>query len=80
MDLFKRTLGPVQKVMKDADLTISEVDEIVLVGGSTRIPKASNTSGIYCTGTVHKTCCGSTLQYEGTYSSFGVMEILVGRG
>ncbi|CAM9357551.1 unnamed protein product [Choristocarpus tenellus] len=39
MDLFKKTLGPVEKVMKDAGLSKSEVDEIVLVGGSTRIPK-----------------------------------------
>merc|ERR1712224_1075528 len=38
-DLFKKTLGPVQKVMEDADMDKSEVDEIVLVGGSTRIPK-----------------------------------------
>ena len=37
--LFKRTLGPVKKVMKDADLEIADVDEIVMVGGSTRIPK-----------------------------------------
>jgi len=39
LDLFKKTLGPVQKVMEDADMSKSEVDEIVLVGGSTRIPK-----------------------------------------
>lgn len=38
MDLFKKTLGPVKKVLKDADVTKGEVDEIVLVGGSTRIP------------------------------------------
>jgi heat shock protein 5 len=38
-DLFKKTLGPVGKVMEDADVSKSEVDEIVLVGGSTRIPK-----------------------------------------
>merc|ERR1712160_152466 len=38
-DLFKKTLGPVGKVMADADLEKDEVDEIVLVGGSTRIPK-----------------------------------------
>ena len=38
-DLFKQTLGPVEKVMKDAGMKKSEVDEIVLVGGSTRIPK-----------------------------------------
>jgi heat shock protein 5 len=39
VDLFKKTLKPVQKVMADAGLKKSEVDEIVLVGGSTRIPK-----------------------------------------
>merc|ERR1712023_360566 len=40
LDLFKKTLGPVTKVLEDADMSKSEVDEIVLVGGSTRIPKA----------------------------------------
>merc|ERR1712198_830703 len=39
MDLFRSTLKPVEKVLKDADLKPSEVDEVVLVGGSTRIPK-----------------------------------------
>merc|ERR1719374_152398 len=39
MDLFRSTLKPVQKVLEDADLKPSEVDEVVLVGGSTRIPK-----------------------------------------
>ena len=39
LDLFKKTLGPVQKVLEDADVSKTEVDEIVLVGGSTRIPK-----------------------------------------
>ena len=38
-DLFKKTLGPVAKVLSDAGLKKAEVDEIVLVGGSTRIPK-----------------------------------------
>ena len=39
IDLFKQTIEPVQRVLKDADLKKEEVDEIVLVGGSTRIPK-----------------------------------------
>ncbi|KAM7469668.1 hypothetical protein LguiA_007851 [Lonicera macranthoides] len=39
IDLFKKTMGPVMKAMKDKGLKKSEVDEIVLVGGSTRIPK-----------------------------------------
>ena len=33
-----RTLGPVRQAMKDAGLTASQIDEVVLVGGSTRIP------------------------------------------
>ncbi|KAG2494134.1 hypothetical protein HYH03_007772 [Edaphochlamys debaryana] len=39
MDLFRRTMGPVKKAMDDAKLTKAQIDEIVLVGGSTRIPK-----------------------------------------
>ena len=39
MDLFKKTLIPVKKVLKDSGLSKKEVDELVLVGGSTRIPK-----------------------------------------
>merc|ERR1712205_237523 len=38
-DLFKKTLGPVGRVMEDSDMSKSDIDEIVLVGGSTRIPK-----------------------------------------
>jgi len=38
-DLFKNTLKPVETVLDDSGLKRSEVDEIILVGGSTRIPK-----------------------------------------
>merc|ERR1712154_257475 len=38
-DLFKNTLGPVKQVMEDSGLKKTQIDEIVLVGGSTRIPK-----------------------------------------
>jgi len=38
-DLFRGTLKPVQKVMEDGEMKKNEIDEIVLVGGSTRIPK-----------------------------------------
>merc|ERR1712013_726587 len=38
-DLFKGTLEPVEKAMRDAKLDKSGIDDIVLVGGSTRIPK-----------------------------------------
>merc|ERR1719287_295228 len=39
---FSETLRPVGKVLDDADVSKSEVDEIVLVGGSTRIPKVQS--------------------------------------
>lgn len=39
MELFRSTMKPVQKVLEDADMNKKDVDEIVLVGGSTRIPK-----------------------------------------
>merc|ERR1711907_489773 len=39
IDLFKKTLQPVHKVMEDSEMKKSEIDEVVLVGGSTRIPK-----------------------------------------
>ena len=38
-DLFRKTLKPVEQVLKDAKVKKDEVDDIVLVGGSTRIPK-----------------------------------------
>lgn len=42
-DLFKRTVGPCEKAMKDAGLTPNDIDEVILVGGSTRIPKIQQT-------------------------------------
>jgi len=38
-DLIQRTLEPVRQVCKDAGLAAGQIDEVVLVGGSTRIPK-----------------------------------------
>ncbi len=37
--LIQRTLEPCQKALKDAGMTASDIDEVILVGGSTRIPK-----------------------------------------
>ncbi|GFR85138.1 78 kDa glucose-regulated protein [Elysia marginata] len=39
IDLFRSTMKPVKQVLEDADLKVNDIDEIVLVGGSTRIPK-----------------------------------------
>ena len=38
-DLFRSTMDPVEKVLRDSKIDKSSVDEIVLVGGSTRIPR-----------------------------------------
>lgn len=38
-DLIERTVGPCESAIKDAGLTPSQIDEVILVGGSTRIPK-----------------------------------------
>ena len=39
MDIFKKTIEPVERVLQDAKISKGQVDDIVLVGGSTRIPK-----------------------------------------
>ena len=39
MDYFRKCMEPVEKVLKDSKLSKSQVHEVVLVGGSTRIPK-----------------------------------------
>src|SRR3984893_18609293 len=41
-DLVERTLGPVQQAMADAKVTANDIDEVILVGGSTRIPAVQN--------------------------------------
>ncbi len=38
-DLFNRTIGPCKQALDDAGITPSQIDEVVLVGGSTRIPR-----------------------------------------
>ena len=39
MDLLEKTMGPVRQCLKDAGVEPKQIDEVVLVGGSTRIPK-----------------------------------------
>jgi molecular chaperone DnaK len=41
-DLVERTTGPVRQAMTDAKLTAADLDEVILVGGSTRIPAVQN--------------------------------------
>jgi heat shock protein 1/8 len=37
--MFKETIPPVEKVLKDSGMSKNQINEVVLVGGSTRIPK-----------------------------------------
>jgi molecular chaperone DnaK len=41
-DLVERTTGPVRQALADAKLTDADIDEVILVGGSTRIPAVQN--------------------------------------
>ena len=50
LDLFKKTLKPVEKVLADAGLEKKDIDDIVLVGGSTRIPKVQQLLESYFNG------------------------------
>ncbi len=42
-DMIARTLGPCRQALKDAGLNASEIDEVILVGGQTRMPKVQDT-------------------------------------
>jgi len=42
MDFFKKCMDPCEKVLRDAKIPKNQVDEVVLVGGSTRIPKVQS--------------------------------------
>ena len=39
MDLFRKCMAPVENVLKDSGISKGQIYEVVLVGGSTRIPK-----------------------------------------
>jgi molecular chaperone DnaK len=43
-DLFERTVGPVRACLKDAGVTAGQIDELVLVGGMTRMPRVVETA------------------------------------
>jgi heat shock protein 1/8 len=50
IDLFKKTVAPVTQVLKDAGMSKSQVDQVILVGGSTRIPKVQSMLSEYFNG------------------------------
>jgi molecular chaperone DnaK len=53
-DLIKRTLAPCKKALKDAGLSASDIDDIVLVGGMTRMPKVQDTVKSFFSKEPHK--------------------------
>ena len=50
VDLFRKTLDPVKQVLKDSGIDKKDVSQIVLVGGSTRIPKVQEILSQYFNG------------------------------
>src|SRR5258706_13932907 len=53
-DLFERTITPVKNCLKDAGLTPDKIDELVLVGGMTRMPKVVDTAHSLVNKTPHQ--------------------------
>ncbi|KAK3041969.1 hypothetical protein RJ639_002277 [Escallonia herrerae] len=70
MDLFRKTMGPVKKAMEDAGFKKTDIKEVVLVGGSTRIPKVQQLLKDYFNGKEpskgvnpdEAVACGATVQ------------------
>src|SRR6266487_2410159 len=53
-DLFERTVAPVKNCLKDAGLTADKIDELVLVGGMTRMPRVVQTAQALVNKTPHQ--------------------------
>jgi molecular chaperone DnaK len=53
-DLFERTIGPVRNCLRDADIPAEKIDELVLVGGMTRMPKVVDTAHSLVNKTPHQ--------------------------
>ena len=47
-DLIKKTIEPCHKAMKDAEVSKSDIGEVILVGGMSRMPKVQVTDIILC--------------------------------
>lgn len=77
-DIFRKTLEPVDKVLLDAGMDKASVDEVVLIGGSTRIPKIQQLLSNYFNG---KELCKSINPDEGVaYGAAVQAAVLTGQG
>ena len=78
LDIFKKTLEPVDKVLTDAAMDKGSIDEVVLIGGSTRIPKIQQLLSSYFNG---KELCKSINPDEGVaYGAAVQAAVLTGQG
>lgn len=78
MDLFRSTMAPVERVLKDSKMSKSQINEVVLVGGSTRIPKVQQLLSDYFNG---KELCKSINPDEAVaYGAAVQAAILTGHG
>lgn len=76
MESFRNTLKPVRKVLEDGKLGIRDIHDVVLVGGSTRIPKVQELLREFFSG---KTLCNSVDQDEAVAYGAAVQgSILIG--
>ena len=76
MNLFQKCIDPVQKVLTDAKMSKSQVDEIVLVGGSTRIPKIQSLISEFFNG---KELCQSINPDEAVAHGASVQAAILGK-
>lgn len=77
-DIFRKTIEPVEKVLKDAKMSKGDIHDIVLVGGSTRIPKVQQLLQDYFNG---KELCKSINPDEAVaYGAAVQAAILTGQG
>jgi heat shock protein 1/8 len=76
MNLFQKCIDPVQKVLADAKMSKSQVDEIVLVGGSTRIPKIQSLISEFFNG---KELCQSINPDEAVAHGASVQAAILGK-
>ena len=73
-DLLKRSLEPVKKALKDAGLKPSEIDDIILVGGMTRMPKVIETVKDYFGKEPHKGVNPDEVVADGAAIQGGVLQ------
>jgi len=68
IEYFRKCLAPVEKVLTDAKVSKSQVDDVVLVGGSTRIPKVQMLLSDFFGG--EQSCATQSLMTTSHVSSF----------